>query len=238
MKILICDDERIFAEKIKSLIVEFHKKTGTSIPDIEIYTSGEDIIEKKINADIAFVDVELEGIGGICVSEILQKNNPDIFIFIVTSFQEYLDEAMKIKVFRYLTKPVDKNRFFRNYRDCLNMYVTSNTNLVIETKCGVELVKDKDIIMIELSERKVYIYTVNGKYESVNKFDYWCKLLNKASFFRTHRSYIVNLKHVKSFDHYMVYMLESEYSAYLTKRKYSEFKKAFYTYVFNIGGNR
>lgn len=238
MKVILCDDELKYSEQLKEYITEYHRKTKTTIPEMDIYTSGEDIIGHRITGDIAFIDVELDGISGIHVAEFLQKQNEYMIIFIVTSFQEYLDEAMKIRVFRYLTKPVDKNRFFRNYKDALTSYLTLSVSLPIETKEGVELIAERDIIMVEASDRKIYVHTIQGSYISIHNMNHWREILNKSSFFQSHRSYIVNFHHVKRFDHFMIYMQEPEFRAYLTKRKYTEFKRAFFSYITNVEGHR
>ena len=60
-----------------------------------------------------------------------EKRNPDIIIFIVTSFLEYLDEAMRFHVFRYLTKPIDKQRLFRNLKDALQLYLSDNAKIAV-----------------------------------------------------------------------------------------------------------
>ena len=64
---------------------------------------------------------------GIYVGNTLKKANKDVIIFVVTSYSEYLDDAMRFHVFRYLSKPLDRQRFFRNMKDDdITKYVTNN----------------------------------------------------------------------------------------------------------------
>jgi len=58
--------------------------------------------------------VERPGRNGISTGTLLKKMNPNVRVFIVTSYLDYLDHAMKFHVFRYLSKPIDKARLFRN----------------------------------------------------------------------------------------------------------------------------
>lgn len=53
----------------------------------------------------------MPGINGLKLSQKLKQNNPDILIMIITAFESYLDDAMEIHVYRYLSKPIDENRF-------------------------------------------------------------------------------------------------------------------------------
>ena len=59
---------------------------------------------------MAFLDVEMETYSGIEVAQKLKAKNPYIVIFIVTSYDKYLDDAMDLNVFRYIKKPLDKKR--------------------------------------------------------------------------------------------------------------------------------
>ena len=98
------------------------------------YTSGDDLLLKERYADIAFLDVEMPGRSGIHVGARLKEYNPKIKVFIVTSFPDYLDEAMRFQVFRYLSKPIDKSRLFRNLKDAVYLH-NMETHVIPETNC-------------------------------------------------------------------------------------------------------
>ena len=168
---------------------------------------------------------------GIYIGKELKKANENIIIFIVTSYSEYLDEAMRFKVFRYLSKPLDKQRFFRNMKDAIDLYNTMTIKVPIETKQGVHTVPTSSIIAVEAKERKVFVYTTQRDFESVHNMQYWNNLLPKNCFFQTHRSFIINFEHVTDFDHMLVHMADNQYHAYLTKRKYTAFKEAYLLYL-------
>ena len=104
--------------------------------------------------------------------------NPHVIIFIVTSFMEYLDSAMEIHVFRYLNKPIDKLRLFRNLKDALRIYNAQTLQIAIETKSEVYTVYTHDIIFVEARDRKITVYTTNGSYRSIHSMNYWVNKLN------------------------------------------------------------
>lgn len=107
----------------------------------------------------------------------------------------------------------------------------SVTKIPIETKHGLYTVSSADIVMVEAHERKVIVYTVDNMYQAVQKMQYWIDVLQISGFFQTHRSYIVNMKYVSHFDHSLVYLCGGEFCAYLTRRKYSGFKKLYLDYL-------
>ena len=79
---------------------------------------------------------------------------------LVTSYSEYLDDAMRFHVFRYLSKPLDKQRLYRNIKDALHLYNTTNTKISIETNSTTYTTSVSDIISVEARARKVTIHTL------------------------------------------------------------------------------
>ena len=52
----------------------------------------------------------------------------------MTSHLDYLDDAMKIHVFRYLTKPVEKKRLSRSLADAVKIYAEANATAIVYTR--------------------------------------------------------------------------------------------------------
>ena len=195
------------------------------------FSDGETLLSDEGEKDILFLDIEMPGMNGIYVGNELKMRNENIIIFIVTSHSEYLDEAMRFHVFRYLSKPLDKQRFFRNMKDAVDLYNSMTVKIPIETKQGVHTLPASSIVAIEAQGRKITVHTVKGDFESVHTIKYWENLLPKNHFFQTHRSFIINFEYVTDFDHTLVHMNDNQFHAYLTKRKYSAFKETYLLYL-------
>ncbi len=231
MRILICDDDALVLEQLKKNIKLFFEKTLVKCPEIVCFSDGESLLADKGDKDILFLDIEMPGINGIYVGNELKKANDRIIIFVVTSYSEYLDEAMRFHVFRYLSKPLDKQRFFRNMKDAVDLYNTITIKVPIETKQGIHTLLASSIIMIEAQSRNVIVHTTMQDFESVHNMQYWLNQLPKNCFFQTHRSFIVNFEHISDFDRSLVHLADNQFQAYLTKRKYSVFKDAYLLYL-------
>ena len=231
MRIVCCDDDVKIGEQLKEYLQLYFKKTTTTFPEFSFFTSGEELLKDTGNIDIAFLDVEMEGLSGIHTGAELKKRNPNVIIFIVTSYPDYLDEAMRFHVFRYLSKPIDKNRLFRNMKDAMFRYSTISKKIQIETKNYTDVVYMKDIIFVEARERKIFVHTQKNIYESIQKMQFWIEKLPQSCFFQTHRSYIVNLRYVSRYDNSVVKLYDDKYVAYLTRRKYGAFKNAYIMYL-------
>ena len=231
MRILICDDDVLIKERLQKYITDFFRNNNLKCPEILAFDSGEALLADKGAKDIIFLDVEMPGVSGIYTGNELKKQNPNAIIFIVTSYMEYLDEAMRFQVFRYLSKPIDKQRLFRNLKDAIKLYHTFAHKIPIETKGGVYCVLSSDIICIEATERKVIIHTPDSDFESVHNIQYWVDQLSDHCFFPSHRSFIVNMKYVDNFDHTLIHLYDQKFAAYLTRRKYTQFKNAYLLYI-------
>ena len=119
MRILLCDDDTLVLEQLKKLLEHFFENVHVKIPEIVSYTSGEELLKDKEQKDIVFLDIEMPGVDGIYVGNELKAENRNVIIFVVTSYSEYLDEAMKFHVFRYISKPLDEQLFLRNIKGAL-----------------------------------------------------------------------------------------------------------------------
>ena len=230
MRILICDDDSLVVEQLQKYIRNFFKNISLKCPEIACFSDGESLLADTGEKDILFLDIAMPGINGIYVGNELKRANDNIIIFVVTSYSQYLDDAMRFHVFRYLSKPLDIHRFFRNMKDAIDLYTTMAINLPIETKQGVHTLPASSVIAVEAQGRKVTVHTTLCDFESVHNMQYWLELLPKNLFFQTHRSFIINFEHVTNFDRNLIYMTAG-LSAYLTKRKYSLFKEAYLLYL-------
>lgn len=231
MRILICDDDTLILEQLKKLIKIYFDANHLKCPEIVSFTDGEALLADTGKKDMVFLDIEMPGMNGIYVGNELKKENKNVIIFVVTSYMEYLDEAMRFHVFRYLSKPLDRQRFFRNLADALNYYHTLTAKIPIETKENVYMLPASRIVAVEAQGRKVIVHTCSRDFESVHTMDYWQEQLPGSRFFRTHRSFIVNFEHVTEFDHMTVRLAPQQLTAYLTRRKYTAFKDAYLLYL-------
>ena len=144
----------------------------------------------------------MPGLSGIHVGAKLQEINPRIMIFIVTSYPDYLDEAMRFHVFRYLSKPIDKNRLYRNLKDAVYQYNSHTKTVSINTADGLVTIRAEQIMCIEAAQRRCVIHTTSEDYLSIDGIEYWRKVLLLPSFYSTYRSFIVNMRYVSQIKKY------------------------------------
>lgn len=235
MRIIICDDDIEITIQLEQYLQRFFALCKLKVPEIFIFHSGDELLSDVNEKDIVFLDVEMPGISGIHVGKQLKNQNKNVIIFIVTSFTEYLDDAMRFHVFRYLSKPIDKERLYRNFKDALKLYNTNSANVCVETKTEIYTIPLNSIVMIEAQGHKTIVRTTNNDYHSTQTMEHWLNTLPSSSFFQTHRSYLINLEYVEKFDHSLIHLYNLQFQAYLTKRKYTLFKNQYALFLESMG---
>lgn len=233
MRIVFCDDEPAILRQLVSLVKEFFSNLGGVEPEYEVYLSGDDLIRHEGQFDIAFLDVEMPGTSGIHAGVKLKERNPGIKIFIVTAYPDYLDEAMRFQVFRYLSKPIDKTRLFRNLKDAVYAYNIETCEFLIETSTGISVRRSEEIICVETICRKTIIHTTDGNLISNKNMEYWREALSLPCFYSTHRSYIINMRFIYSIgkDSVILKNGEQQLDAFLSRRKFTHFKNTYLLYM-------
>ena len=140
MNIVICDDEKYIVDKVFQIVDDYLYETGLDY-DIYTYASGDEAIESGVSFDIAFLDIEMNGLDGLRTAKRLYRRNPNLIVLIITSFSDYIDDALELSVYRYIDKPIDKRRlkncFMRDTSVRLN--ASSSDTSTIHTPCNSSL---------------------------------------------------------------------------------------------------
>lgn len=209
VKIIIADDEPGVLLLLCSILRD--------IDDTMIVGTAENAndaikLTKEKQPEVAFLDIGLPDMIGIELANKLKEINPDIFIVFVTAYQEYSLDAFKLYAFDYILKPIDEERVKTTFSHIYNIIKKSNKdnrNLqasTISISFGNErvFVKLRDIFYIEKIGRHTFIHSINGEFktrETLKELEKWCG----STFFRSHKSYIINTKKIERIISYTNY---------------------------------
>lgn len=234
LKIAVCDDEILqrldIVNKIKSILennyCDYHY-------DIEEFSSGEQMISSGSYFDIVFLDIKMGKLSGIDIAKSIRENNNDTKIVFITAFKEYVFEAFDVSAFHYLIKPVAKEKISeiidRIFKVISHKENSEQCIVINKGKSAIKVLLDS-IHFFEVQNRIINIHTER---EVIHYYD---KIVNiearvpRDSFFRCHRSYIVNLKYVMKFNKTDI-ILDDGTRIILSKSKYDEFSMAFLKYI-------
>lgn len=210
IKALIVDDET----RNRQIIVKMLK---TYCPQITDYNEASNVEEAKkltetYQPHIVFLDVEMPPYSGFDYLKSL--NTIEFELIFVTAYNHYAMQAIKYSALDYLLKPVDiddlklavqkavANIQNRTLPDPNRFQVLLQESKPLETMV-VHSLKDSrivslpNIIYIQADDSYSMIYLQNGEQivSSKHLLEY-DKLLSTNDFFRVHKSYLINLRHI------------------------------------------
>ncbi len=195
----------------------------------------------QYNPDVVFLDIEMPDLNGFQLLESLSNINFEVVF--VTAYGQYAIEAIKKNAFDYILKPVSipevMNALGKVKEKLRNQQVFStdyyklikdlNPNHVqrnkIPTLKGFEFINIDDLIHLEADGSYTSAFLKNnGKILISKPIKEIESLLNPTSFFRSHRSHIVNIAYIQSFskENYEIAMVDNS-KIPLSRRRYDAF---------------
>ena len=227
MTVAICDDEINIIKEVKRLLISLNDKL-----EITIFTEAEKLIAKNSEYDIVFLDIDMPSISGIKVAEHMHENKLSNYIIFLTSHAEFMQDAFKVRAFRYLNKPVNIDDL-KNVLYDIEKENFEQRKVLIKTQKQVIWVNVNDIICIEAFGDGTYVHTKEKVYVCSKKLKDWQTELGTEHFFQTHKSFIIALKFVNKINENDVEMNYISINIPISRRKNTLFKSVFLEYVKN-----
>ncbi len=215
IKAIVIDDECNARTALKKL-VEKYCDSVSIIAEASSVTAGVELI-KNLNPDLVFLDVEMPEHNGFSLFE---KIAPITFeVIFTTAYDQYALKAIKYSALDYLLKPINivdlqtaiakvtsvkKLALNQNRFEVLVGNVNNNMHqlnkIAIPSIDSYVMVKITDILYCEADGNYAYIYLLNQEKILVSKTLKWIEeLLPESTFFRIHKSYIINLNLMKKY---------------------------------------
>lgn len=226
MKIGICDDEQLVAEKLERIITDCMQEIGQEVQTF-LFLSGKQLIEGAEELDAVFLDVKMDGMDGYETGKQIKRINPDCSIVMATGNQEDFYKAFEIEAIRYICKPFEKEKIrealekiVRKLEDC--------TTLRLHKDGIAKDVRMKDIKYIQSYNGYTLYYAEKIVYrDEISLRNVEVKLSD--AFIKISKQYIVNMEYIEvepSKDKVYIDGLELTVS----RRQKQKFKQAYLNY--------
>ena len=198
-KIAVCDDNPADADYVSDAIKKSAQARAVMV-EIEQFPSAEAFwfqYEDNQCYDMLFLDIEMkpDGMNGVELAAKLRKNDHAIQIVFVTGYMEYIADGYDVEALHYLLKPVTEAKIGSVLERAMQRLKDREKALFLQTADGSMRVLISEIRYLEVRRNYVTIhaeeaYTVKRTlHELEQELD--------VCFFRTGRSYIVNLRYVR-----------------------------------------
>ncbi len=195
--ITVLEDNSNDLDRLRSVLSEYRTVRRIQI-EITHFPSGEEFFREAGNynakTDLFLIDIQMGKLTGIDIAKRLRNIGFTGSIIFLTAFRDYVFEGYEVHALNYLLKPVKPEAL----AVCLDEILTEKTqkNYTYTNKGKVVSFPFSDILAFSSRLHYVDILTVNGSYEQLITLNKIEETLPKE-FIRTHRSFIVNMKHIR-----------------------------------------
>ena len=232
LKIAICDDEKYYRSRVHALVQEYLKahRLGASI---NLFSSGKDFLSERDNLvkyDIVFLDINMEEVDGIQTAQKMRSYQSGTCIVLVTAFINCALEGYKVGAVRYIMK----DALDVQMPECMDailkkMQLQKVTFSFLE---GEKTLYTDNLIYIESRKHKCIFFYMEKEmttYQMYGKLDEMEEELSSYGFLRIHKSFLVNLKHVKRISNYQA-VLDCGEVLSVPRLKFAKVREAFVEY--------
>ena len=244
IRILIADDEpgmrtvmRKLVERAEGYALAGEAENGAQL--LELYD--------QTRPDVVLMDVEMPEMTGIECARIIQDRNPRTVLVFATAHEQYMRSAFEVYAFDYLVKPFKLERALNTLaliRERLTaqsskpepvrpLQTAASGRLMLKHRDGLSFIDIPSILLIQREERSSVLYLADGgRYVTSDSLSELEQRLPESMFFRSHKSYIINLSHIDSISPYgrwtyIVKLRGTDRDAIITHERFEDLQNLF-----------
>lgn len=226
-QIAICDDEPTICELVSDVIREWSR-------DIKIscFDSGEALLAAYDSFDAIFLDIDMKGIDGIETGRQIRERDHETKIVYLTSYRDYVAGAFEVHAFQYLLKPISSSRLRQVLEEIFRYVKKTDRQRILDfhTNEGVVCIDASAICYFEFADRRICMVTMQGIYHMTGKISSIYERTCSMGFSMPHKSFVVNLLHVKNVRNLDIFMDNGDRIP-LSQKKQKEWRQALTYYL-------
>lgn len=236
---VLVDDERLALEELAYLLKEF--------PDLEVAGTASNGLEAlevidELDPDLVFLDVQMPGLDGLGVIHKLRETRDRLPYFILaTAYDHYAVEAFRVEAMDYLLKPIEKDRLAVSLDRARRAIEEKTRGVVVEPALDLPasaarpgqirskllvrnanrnfVVDAQDVVYATIEDGLITVVTTSiegqSNYRTIEELQ---SNLDPGTFWRVHRSYLVNLHRIKE----IIPWFKSTYQLRMDDKKQTE----------------
>ena len=236
IQIGFCDDDLSILSELRVLLDRYRVERNVEITSAAFQSPLELLteIERGTRFDILLLDVMMPGENGIDTAREIRRYDQSMKIIFLTSSAEFAVESYTVGAYFYQLKPIWQESFFRLLDSVIAECAKSGSvSLILRCKSGITRVELDKLEYCEVLGRSLWLHLTDGTVlESGGGMDHLCEqLAEHDNFLRIHRSYLVNLDHIKSIVPKAITM-DSLAELPVPRGKYAELKDLYLEYAF------
>lgn len=226
VKILVCDDDPIFVEQMVELI-DRQPKYGNINVSIIGCSDPSQLSDKALSEfNIMFLDIDMGEYSGLSIARRVRKLQLNSLLIFVTHFVEFSLEGYEVNAFRYLLKENLPEKLPIYFKEAMMQFAHKKNALKFTSNGEEYTVQYENIIYLESQLRIIHLHTLHPErindcfYATMEEME---KELSPSGFIRIHKSYLVNMQHIKKLNYDKVQLLDGTLLP-VSQKKFSEIK--------------
>jgi two-component system LytT family response regulator len=249
INILIVDDEKEACNNLRNILADYID-INTNVVGVAHDTKEAALQIQALAPDVVFLDIEMPNENAFQFLE--RQDQINFEIIFITAYDEYALRAFRLNAVDYILKPINIAElkkaieklqvrlhykrlnanaalFYNNLSKQINQKEAPH-QIVLRNNNTYEVVAFKDILYAEASGSycKVVFYKKNTLHNVLmaSNIANYEEIFPKTTFFRVHRSYLVNCSHINrlSKEEELLIHLNNEEKIPVSRRRYPDFK--------------
>ena len=237
IRIACCDDEKQQLELYKTMFTNIEMRQDIKL-NVEYFLSGNFMLERfqseKNPFDLVYLDMDMDEKSGLDLAkEIRQNYHSDCLILFLTNYPKYMQNSFDVRAFQYMIKPVQFDEFERKFNAARKYLEKDDKNRVvlkIDEDNVVFFTNEIYYIDKEKSSKQFLVYLEDKCVVAKGVLSAIENQLLEQHFMRTHRSYLVNMKHIRRIQKNDL-VLSNGNLVPISRRKEKELKQQFMRYA-------
>lgn len=208
LRVIICDDDVEFL-RILEKEIDFAFQ-GQKIPyKLHAYSDANQISSQlSSSCDIAVLDIDYENAeyNGLDIARKLRELRKDAVIIFVTNYIEYAPEGYEVRAFRYVLKKEIPSILHKYIHQAIGAVQSSREIVKISVNGEIIDLPIEEIMYFEVQQHSVTVYVKKDRHGKVlREYSFYATLaelerkMDPFGFLRIHKSYLVNMRHIRTF---------------------------------------
>lgn len=197
LRIAIVEDEEHYISTLKQYLQQYQEQNGEDI-EVTVYHDGDEIAAfYQAQFDIILMDIEMKFIDGMTAAEEIRRKDATVEIIFITNAPQYAIRGYEVGALDYILKPVPYFTFSQKLTRAVSKLKKREKKwATIAVRGGVMRMDVSDIYYIESQGHNLLYHTKEGDIISPGTMKSVEKSMEKLSFVRMNKCYLVNLEHV------------------------------------------
>ena len=195
--IAVVEDSVQDVQTLLEYIDRYQKEKGTEF-QISRFSDGDEIaLHYKGGYDLILMDIEMKFMDGMSAAAEIREADPEVIIIFITNSPQYAIKGYAVRAMDYILKPLHYYAFCQSLDRAMQLMTRQQKEfLTVPCDGGVLKLELSEIYYVEIRDHELLYHTSRGVLAAPGSMRQLEEKHPAQRFFRSSKSYIINLEHV------------------------------------------